>query len=346
MRAGLRVEVRAHGPTRDAPAGAVHHGRPARSGRIRRFLSAPFAGARTAGAVVLVVDPELIVPGWLWTRVRRQRLVVDLHEDYHAVSRDRPWTRGLVDALARRLVGVSVWVATRADLTVVADDHVPPLRARRRVVARPQVALHGTARAADREPARDADPRAIYIGDVRPSRGLWAMLEAVAAAPAWRLDVVGNLAEVTDAQVAARLAQLGITDRVTFHGRLPPDRAWKLADGAWCGLALLEDTPAYRAAVPTKIAEYQAAGLPVLSSPLPRVQQVLEASGSGATAGSTPEAAAILRRWGDAPATVAEMGRAGRAWIAHTTAGPDPFDELATQVALLLDKPHAGRAIS
>src|SRR2546423_1480843 len=106
-------------------------------------------------------------------------------------------------------------------------------------------------------------PRAIYIGDVRRSRGLPVMLAAVEAAPGWELDVVGPVAAADQAWLDDWIATSPAASRVRFHGRKPPSQAWALALGAWVGLSPLDDTPAFPDAVPTKLYEYLAAGLAV-----------------------------------------------------------------------------------
>ena len=335
--AGLAVEVRAHGSPDDAPDGVIYRGRHDRPGRPRRFARASTAAAGTRSRVVLVVDPDLIVPSLVWTRLRGQRIVVDVHEDYEAVTRDRPWTRGLVGVAARIAVRLAMRFAARADLTVVADDHLPPREARCRLVVRHAPEVTDVARALDKDPC----PRAVYIGDVRPSRGLWSMLLVLSETPKWTLDIVGRLSEVTREEVDRRLCELDLADRVTFYGQQPPDRAWKVASGAWCGLALLEETPAYRAAVPTKVYEYLAAGIPVLASPLPRVQGLLESVGAGMTATSSDEAGAILRRWGSEPSTVAAMAAAGISWTESRPLECDTFDDLVSRLL-----PMTGRMLA
>src|SRR5690606_12171190 len=153
-----------------------------------------------------------------------------------------------------------------ADLTVVADDGI--LRgAPRRVVLRnlPDLSMLP-------EPApRDAVPRALYVGDLRASRGLFAMLELAERLPEWRLDLVGPIAAADRDEAVRRLADPSLRDRVRWHDRQPPREAWRHASGAWVGLLLLDSTPAFRQAVPSKLYEYMACGLAVVATDLPRV---------------------------------------------------------------------------
>ena len=81
--------------------------------------------------------------------------------------------------------------ARTSALTLVSDDHVPPLQARERFILRNEADGHLVGGPG---PHGDA-PRACYVGDVRPSRGLFTMLEAVAASPPWTSS--GRFAAVT-----------------------------------------------------------------------------------------------------------------------------------------------------
>ena len=214
----------------------------------RRALSAFTVPWRAHGRVLVCLDPD-VVPSAMARRVAGRRVVVDIHEDYLALLNDRPWAHGIAGVVGRTFARVSTMLAGRADLTVVADDHVPPLTARQRLVVKnlPDPAMLP-------EPApREGAPRAIYIGDLRRTRGLFTMLTAIERAPGWSLDLVGPIAAVDRPAVDAWLATSPAAARVRLHGRLEPRQAWALAAGAWAGLALLDPTPAFAASVPTKL---------------------------------------------------------------------------------------------
>ncbi len=319
-RAGLRVEVLGLGSAADAPPGAAAvrtWPRPGLAGRAT--LAARMAGV-AAGRVLFTLDPDSALAGYVATRTprpgvrpgrrqgggagryggrrqgggaglgggppegrahRRKPLVVDVHEDYARLLADRAWTSrvgGAAGVMAKALVAAFLGVAARADLTVVADQHVPPLTARRRLVVRnlPDLAM------LPQPGPRQGSPRALYVGDVRSSRGLFAMLAALRAAPAWSLDVVGPVAGADrQALDAALAADPGLAARVRWHGRMPPAAAFALADGAWTGLLLLADTPAFVDALPSKLHEYLACGLAVITTDLPRQAELVRASGAG-----------------------------------------------------------------
>lgn len=329
-RAGLRTQVLGLGDPTDGPALADvstrRHRR--RAGRLVDDLLAPW---RATGRVVVVLDPDLVPSARLRRLVRGGALVVDVHEDYAALLRDRAWAAGAAGHAARAGAVWATRLSAGADVTVVADEHVPPAAARARLVVRNLPDLAHLPAAAERGPV----PRAIHVGDVRRSRGLWTMLEAVAAAPEWELDLVGPVAPAERAALDGWLAADPAAARVRVHGRLPPARAWRLAEGAWCGLALLDDTPAFRAAMPTKVYEYLGCGLAVVTSPLPRPATLVRQTGAGAVVDDAAGAAEVLRGWAARPELLDTARSAAQRWAADNLAGACAYDELASRVARL-----------
>ncbi len=332
-RAGLRVQVLGLGSATAAPAADSVVTRSVRSrwGRLVDDVRLPW---RAQGRVVVVLDPDLVPSARARRAVRGGAVVVDVHEDYAALLDDRSWARGLAGRVARTGVAWTTHLSASADLTVVADEQVPPVRARRRRVVRnlPDTeVLPPTS-------APDPVPRAVYVGDVRRSRGLWAMLDAVAAAPPWELDVVGPVAPGDTAQLADWVDRSPAADRVRLHGRRPPAEAWRLASGAWCGLVLLEDTPAFRAAMPTKVYEYLGCGLAVVTSALPRPAQLVGDTGAGVVVTDADGAAAALRSWAADPEPLLAARAAASRWAEQNLYGRSVYDDLAVEVARLARK--------
>ncbi|MGN6334390.1 MAG: glycosyltransferase [Motilibacteraceae bacterium] len=333
--AGLRVQVLGLGDPAAGPPGAAVRTR-ARRGPAGRALLAATAPWRADGAVLVTLDPDVALSARAVAALRRRRLVVDVHEDYEQLLADRAWARGAAGRLARTLARAATRVAAGADLTVVADEHVPPHRARHRLVLRnlPSPSLLPQAG----EVTRAEVPTAVYVGDVRASRGALAMAEAVARAPGWRLEVVGPVAPGEAERLERRISQPDLTGRVVLHGRRPPREAWLLAARGWVGLSLLEPTPAFLQAVPSKLHEYLAVGLPVVATDLPPARALLAEGGvlvPPATAGEAT--AALLRGWADDPAGLeplrAAAARAGAAYRAQ-----DPYAGFARAVRALLPR--------
>lgn len=320
LRQGLSVEVLGLGDLRDGPDGARIRTWP-RPGMVRRAGLGLRMAAAAQGAGLVALDPDSLLAARLVGALRRRPVVADVHEDYLRLLEDRPWARGIGGVISRVVAHTANRLAASCALTLVADDHVPPLRARRRIVVRnePVPGLLG-------QPGQpDRSPRAVYVGDVRASRGLWDMLDAVAAAPGWALDIVGPVSAADRAEVDRRTRSPELTQRVRLHGRQPPARAWRIARGAWVGFALLADTPAFRDAVPSKLSEYLTVGIVPLVSPRPRSAALVEEAGAGFVAESPAAASAVLNELAAEPATHAAHRAAALAWSARHRAEESPY---------------------
>jgi glycosyltransferase involved in cell wall biosynthesis len=317
LRAGLSVEVLGLGDAKDAPDGveARVRRRPSFAGRALLALTLPW---KARGATLLVLDPDALLGARLANVVRPRRLVADVHEDYAALLRDRPWAQGAMGGVARAVVAAATAVARDCDITVVADEHVPPIQAAHRLVVRNEPD-------ASFLPLRigpSQHPRAVYVGDVRRTRGLSTMLEALEGAPSWALDVIGPVAHADQAWLEARLeASPDLRARVRWHGRLTPRRSWEVAAGAWAGLCLLEPTPAFVDAVPSKLSEYLVAGIIPVVSDLPRQRRLVREAGSGIVAADPGAAAAALVALEADPRERLRASAAGRAWAARSSWG-------------------------
>lgn len=331
-RQGLTVEVFGLGDPAGGPPG-TRVVTSTRGSFARRALRAVSSPVRCRAKVLITLDPDVVPVARAVGALRGSKVVVDVHEDYARLLADRAWARGALGVGAKVLVRLSTRLAANADITSVVDHHIPPASARRRMVVEnmPDVNLLHPA------DGTDPQPRAVYVGDLRESRGLFDMVEAVAKAPGWMLDLIGPVAPGDTERLRIRLADADVAGRVHLHGRQPPARAWTIAAGAWVGLIFLRETPAFREAMPTKLYEYLASGLAVLTTRLPRQAALVEQTGAGLVIGGVDEAAAALRRWSESRTELDILAKAARAW-ATGQQGASPYDKLAEAVAGLIEQ--------
>ena len=99
---------------------------------------------------------------------------------------------------------------------------------------------------------------------------------------------------------------------------------------------MLDDTPAFRASVPTKIYEYLAHGLAVVVTPLPRVEALVAQAGAGAVVSDVQELCTTLATWLAEPHRVDAHRANARQWADRHSAGASPFDRLAERLVALV----------
>jgi glycosyltransferase involved in cell wall biosynthesis len=148
--------------------------------------------------------------------------------------------------------------------------------------------------------------RLVYAGALSAVYELDVVLDAVARIAAGRPDLPVSLElygrDFAEVPLHEQAATLGITDRVTFHGRVPIEDVPGALAAADIGLAPTRRTEFTDFSLSTKIFEYAAMGKPVIGSRLPMVEAMFP-TGTVATytAGDAADlSAAILRLVDDA----------------------------------------------
>ena len=159
---------------------------------------------------------------------------------------------------------------------------------------------------------RETKRQAVDVGRVSFDRGLIEMVEACQAV-GLPLAVAGTIA----AREQAWLERHGAA--VEWLGKLDRAGIAALLSESSVGLSLLHPEPNYLHALPTKLFEYMAAGLPVVTSDLPASKAIVEQAGCGIAVGhgdARALRAALAMLSADARAARA-MGLRGRAAVAR-----------------------------
>ena len=278
--------------------------------------------------VVLVHDPELLlaVPG------SRSKVVWDVHEDTAAAVVAKAWLPSPVRRLAAAVVrGVERRAERHLPLLLAEYDYQDRFRD-----PHPVVPNAVAAPATPPPPGRD---RAVYLGSITVERGAAQLVEL---ARLLRERTGGEVAThvVGTAHGAAEelIGRAHEAGELHWHGFVPNDEALAMLDGALAGVSLLHDLPNYRHSMPTKLLEYMAHGVPVVTTPLPLARQLVEESGAGTLvpfedAAAAADAVLALR---DDPRRAAAAGEAGHATIRRRydwTTIKDEFVATMTELA-------------
>ena len=229
-----------------------------------RIAAQLLAEETTSADLAVIHDPELT----LLDRHIDCPVVWDVHEDLAAQVADKDWIPGFLQAPARlgarllerraggrfELMLAEVGYESRFDRgTVVRNTPVVPENV-----------------------AESVDQRIVYVGRVSLGRGLETMLHAMDL-----VDSNHTLHLYGPVDAAAEHLLEGLSPAVVVHGFVDSPVALRAIEGATVGLSLLRDLPNYRGSLPTKVLEYLAHGVPVITTPLPETRDFVLESGGG-----------------------------------------------------------------
>lgn len=276
---------------RTPPAGMRTATLPRATGRDR--LAAIWAARRlvhTVGPhadVILLHDPDLLLAvAGLGRRVAP--IVWDVHEDTAAALSMREWIpRALRGRLARAVRFAERLAERRYHLLLAEHSYQHRFRSTHPVVP-------NSVRVPRTRPADPGADRVVYLGKITAPRGGAQMLELARAVPEVRVQLIGPADPDISEQVRAAAAA-GVVDWFDF---VPNEQALAMLPGALAGIALLHDEENYAHSLPTKLVEYMAQGLPVITTSNECAAALVAESRGGVVVpfGDVTAAAAAVRR--------------------------------------------------
>ncbi len=268
---------------------------------LRAARRALAARARDAD-IVLLHDPELLlaVPHRL-----RSRTVWDVHEDTAAALGAKGWLPApLRVPLGLAVRGMERRAERRLKLLLAEEGY-------RKRFRNPHPVVPNTTHVPATPAAPPGDDRVVYVGQLSLARGA---ADLIALAHMLHQDgIMLDLVGAADADVRPMLRDAQRAGVLRWYGFVPNDSALRIAEGALAGLALLHDSPNYRHSMPTKVVEYMARGLPVITTPNPIAAEIVTEAACGLVVPfQDPEAtaAAVRRLRDDAPLRL-DFGKRG-----------------------------------
>lgn len=294
---------------------------PAPGNRLTRILGLTWKIFRLAlqqhADVYHFHDPELLGMGLLLSIFTRGKVIYDVHEDVPRQILGKEW-------IAKQLrLPVSLLYRFFEKALVLACDAVVPVTeaiARNYKHRRVQV-IHNypyLAMFQELQPLNTTHSgstnRLLYIGGISRRRGIMeimAALDRLQEDDRVRLDLIGG---VSSPEFEEALRPILEEHSVNYHGPLPWRDAWEYAQGATAGLVLFHPGPNHSEALPNKLFEYMAAGIPVIASDFPRWREIVEGNACGLTVDPlNPEAIAEAVKYVlEHPEEAGKMGQNGR----------------------------------
>jgi glycosyltransferase involved in cell wall biosynthesis len=250
-------------------------------GRLQRMTATVRRVAQAALAlqpdVVHFHDPELMLAA-LRLKKAGIRVVYDVHEDLPRQILAKHWIPGLLrPLLSRTLEVVENYAARRFDAIVTSTPHIRERFARQNARALDVCNYPILEELVRDTPWTERRNEVCYLGGISRIRGIGPIVAALPEVPA-RLNLAGiwsetGLKESLESEAGwARVNDLGVLDRAGVADILARSKV---------GLVTLFPTPNYVDALPIKLFEYMAAGIPVVASDFPVWRAIVDDAGCG-----------------------------------------------------------------
>jgi glycosyltransferase involved in cell wall biosynthesis len=286
---------------------------PGRLNRMLRTTGRVFAAARALDADVYQLhDPELIPVG-LRLKHLGKRVVFDSHEDVPAQLLDKAYLgQASRQLLSHSFSAYERFACRRFDGIIAATPHIRDkfLRINPTTVDVSNYPLLSEFDGA--APWADKRPEVCFLGWISATRGIRELVRAAAllTSPA-RISLAGKF---DDPALEAEVAALPGWPRVLAHGQLDRTGVRRLLARAVAGLVTLHPARNHLDALPVKMFEYMAAGIPVIASRFPLWRSIVEGNDCGVCVdpGDPAAIAAAIDHFVTHPELAMRMGENGR----------------------------------
>jgi len=282
--------------------------------RLQRFLRGPRALAEKAMSLDADIyhfhDPEFLTVVSRFTSIKAP-IIYDIHED---LPRQILGKHYLPSWLARLLAKLLEHYENRKvrtlDAIITATEHI---RERFKDMNSCSISIHNY-------PVLDGgieyssyaakDDAACYIGSLTRVRETVEMVKAMENR-SFRLHLAGNF---SPQGLQTEVEGMEGWKQVDFHGFVNRDEAHSILSRSKVGLVTLHPLVNYLDALPVKMFEYMAAGIPVITSDIPLWKHIVEGASCGVAVDPLDPKAigAAIQNLLDKPEESAQMGARGR----------------------------------
>lgn len=253
------------------------------AGRLRRVLHGSAKVFRCAveidADIYILHDPELIPYGIRLKRLGK-KVVFDSHEDVPKQMLGKPYLRGGSAWLLSR--GYQIYERHACKLFDGIIGATPTIRDKFRAIHPRTIDINNFPILEEfgvRQYWSDKALRVCYVGNITAMRGIRELVQACARL---RSAATLTLAGTFDTPaLAAEVAQLPGWPRTIARGHLDRRGVRDVMAQSMAGLVTLHPQRNYLEALPVKMFEYMAAGIPVIASDFPRWREIIDEHACG-----------------------------------------------------------------
>lgn len=226
-------------------------------------------------------DPELILAG-LILRLLGKKVIYDVHEDYPKDILGKPylprWLRPLVSAAFRP---AEAWGARRMSAVITATDSIEKRFPGSAVLHNYPILNYLCGSQHGGPVAKSGKPFLLYCGSISPILGALEMVKGVENASQRRPVQLCLLGFFEDEAVRSEILRSVASGTVDYRGFVPLNEVYSNFVGAVAGLVLYHPYPNHIEAMPNKIFECMACGVPLIASDFPLWRRIISDQGCG-----------------------------------------------------------------
>lgn len=280
------------------------------SGSLQAFKIAMKNNAR----VCHFHDPELIPTGVLLALMGK-KVIYDVHEDVPRQILSKEWIPHCLRLPLSKCVEFVEWVASRFFYTaiVAATDTIAVRFPREKTITVQNFPMLDEQAVTSNLPYTKRQNNVAYIGGITRNRGALENIKAfdyIKHSDA-RLLLAGTF---MDDGLESQCRALDSWEYVDYQGFISREGVWALLENTRVGLVVLHPLDNYIDALPIKLFEYMAAGVPVIASDFPLWRRIVSQADCGLLVNPlVPEEIGEAIDWLlDNPESAERMGQNGK----------------------------------
>lgn len=223
-------------------------------------------------------DPELIPVGLL-LKAKGKKVIYDVHEDVPRQILSKPWLPGFLrKAISCIVERIENYAAKRFDWIVTATPHIRDrfLKVNSRVIDINNFPILSELY----EPNVDWTSKGkvvCYVGGITKIRGIFEMVQAIGMTD-YKLLLAGNFDYKEEKEHVKKTIGW---KQVVELGHISREEVRAVLSSSMAGLVVLHPIANYMDALPVKMFEYMAAGIPVIASNFPLWKEIIEGNKCG-----------------------------------------------------------------
>lgn len=223
-------------------------------------------------------DPELIPVGLKLKRIGK-KVIFDAHEDTPKQLRNAPHLNAFLRAVLSRAYGVfERYALAKFDYIVTAT---PYIRDKFLVINKNSIDINNfpiLEELGNNTPWNEKKDEICYIGGIAKIRGIKELIRAMENVNNVKLNLAGKFVEK---DVEAEVKKYPEWSKVNEFGFVGRKEIADILSRSKAGIVTLHPIINYQDALPVKMFEYMAAGIPVIASNIPLWQEIIEDANCG-----------------------------------------------------------------